>query len=149
MRQPPTTFFGILAIVLGTFGSVLAAAVLIYNLHGYSAGDALVLIQSSTSFAAKSGVALTGVLLLMRSRLALIALVCVCLISICDSLITFGWLLPPVSPALSPAGHAGRILGRAMGLALPAVLYIMLFVYLMLPKTRQEFGDRGSANGVG
>jgi len=80
-----------------------------------------------------------GVLLLMRSRLATISMVCLIVLSTADSLAIFFWILPPVPDDLTNADQAGESMGRWLPLVLPPVLYLITIWYLWRPKTRIEF----------
>jgi hypothetical protein len=140
MRRPLTTFFGITAICFGVLGTMWMflslAAVLSTRSH---AQFQLMLIDRVLALGTKWALCLTGIFLLMRSRVVVPALVVTLMASTVDSLLVYGFLMGPIPEGLSSAGYAGRIVGHLVALVLPPIMYLALLFYLTRPKTREEF----------
>ena len=144
-RRVMTTFLGVSAIALGLLGVALVCAT-----HGTTvilqpAATVSFENEMALSLTAKCLLVCVGVLVLRRSRWALFFTFLLLVASTADSVLTLGWLLPPVPPNLTAAGRMGRAVGRGSGAVVPFILYLLLIVYLLLPRTRAEFKSQPHA----
>ena len=143
MRQTLTTVIGVVFIVFGLIGLSMSSANLLFILR-----DDPAIRKANLGLIDKVAVIGVGVLLLKRSRLVRFLLPCLLVLSAVDSVAMYLWFMPPIPQGLDSAGVAGRIAGRASGLTLPLVFYALTIGYLMLARTRREFGENYSAAAV-
>jgi hypothetical protein len=147
VKRTLTTVFGIAAICLALLGGVVALLGLVALMSVAPEHRALLVLERGICLAAKAGLLLAGVLVLMRSKLALPVLILTLLLSVADSVLMYSFFMGPIPDGMSAGSKAGRVFGRFVGLVLPPVLYVGLIVYLCLPKTRAELGSEHVEDG--
>jgi hypothetical protein len=140
MKWKLTTFLGALAVGSALVGGVSVVVARLVYIPVPPDFQVVFLWETGLSLGAKCGLFLTGLMLMMRSRLAAPVLLLTLGLSLAHSILV-GSMIGPMPEGLSPAERAGQALGRAMGLGLAPVLYAALLGYLFMRRTQAEFAS--------